>query len=834
MTEEATDAERIRVLEKKLRLVEAERDDLSADVERLCLQLGRGKLDDASERAYNAEAAARKAQLQLADANSERDAAHAALAIAGEERAELSEALGQVRRQLEASQASEAQLRVALADSQQACEGLSGQARGLQEKLDAARGELKEGLVAREALQSQVAALQAQLQALQAEAEAQRKQAEARDQAGSKELVKLRKTVAQLEEAANQTRTQLAEVQAEAMHTHKLLKQAHKIEDQLSTQVQQLQASLAAAKQGQQPTTPCKSGESMSEAASPQPAQPVAVSPPAGPAAGSPAPSPRSAAARSLTAVSTAAVTVTVEEAVRPHAADLAAPAAAAASDAVGAAPAAGPSDTDALTSSEAAAEAVKAEAASATAALAAAQLRVKTLEVQLAEAREELELERAGQSDEREQLQVLRTMVHEFKIKLAQATQEKVEALMRAASVTQEAQQQLQQLQMQQAAAAGGASGGGGAAAAGGGGGGAGGVASSSSIPILQRIGSTLSASARERSEAAAAAQHSRRASRDVGILSRSPSTANAQGQPGTMPSPVGGSGNRSLWATWLGSGGGSFSKSTPAAETGAAAAGSGALPPTSSGGGATAASPRAAAAASPGTLPPQHPPAGHAHAQGSNYAASVASEESADLDASASLAATASAAAASVAAHAATVEAAEGRNRRLAAQLERVRAQLAAVDRLAAAVGRCLGQLEGAAGLLWSSREEDAPRRWAALRDLTKLAEACAAMRSEAGLPPPVAPAAAPAGVASAVAAPAAQPQPEPGAGAAGGGGGGVAVGGDSGGENDASVVCTRESGGVQRRVAEVLMGAVEFGVRSLEAYNHAAALSSVTSYG
>lgn len=37
--------------------------------------------------------------------------------------------------------------------------------------------------------------------------------------------------------------TQLSEVQAEAMHTHKLLKQAHKIEDQLSTQVQQLQVS---------------------------------------------------------------------------------------------------------------------------------------------------------------------------------------------------------------------------------------------------------------------------------------------------------------------------------------------------------------------------------------------------------------------------------------------------------------------------------------------------------------------------------------------------------------------------------------------------------------
>lgn len=106
--------------------------------------------------------------------------------------------------------------------------------------------------------------------------------------------------------------------------------------------------------------------------------------------------------------------------------------------------------------------------------------------------------------------------MVHDFKIKLAQATQEKVEALMRAASVTQEAQQQMQQAA---AAAAGGNSSGG---TAGGGAGGGGGYASSS-IPILQRIGSTLSASARERSEAAA--QHSRRASRDAGVLSRSPS---------------------------------------------------------------------------------------------------------------------------------------------------------------------------------------------------------------------------------------------------------------------------------------------------------------------
>lgn len=302
-------------------------------------------------------------------------------------------------------------------------------------------------------------------------------------------------------------------------------------------------------------------------------------------------------------------------------------------------------------------------------------------------------------------------------------------------------------------------------------------------------------------------------------------------------MSSPAGGSGTRSLWAAWLGGGGGSsFSNSASAAAAGvgagAGAAGNGALPPTSSGGGAAAASPRAGAAASAAALPPLHP-------HESTYAASVASEESADLDPSASIAAAAAAAAAAAsasasanaAAHAATVEAAEGRNRRLAAQLERVRGQLAAVDKLAAAVGRCLSQLEGAAGLLWSSREEDAPRRWAALRDLTKLAEACAAMRSEAGLPPalPQVPAgsgtaAAPAAPAAARAAPAAQAEPAPGAG----------VVGDSGGENDASVVCTRESGGVQRRVAEVLMGAVEFGVRSVEAYNHAAALSSVTMYG
>ena len=34
---------------------------------------------------------------------------------------------------------------------------------------------------------------------------------------------------------------QLSEVQAEAMHTHKLLKQAHKIEDVLSQRVTELQ-----------------------------------------------------------------------------------------------------------------------------------------------------------------------------------------------------------------------------------------------------------------------------------------------------------------------------------------------------------------------------------------------------------------------------------------------------------------------------------------------------------------------------------------------------------------------------------------------------------------
>ena len=54
---------------------------------------------------------------------------------------------------------------------------------------------------------------------------------------------------------------------------------------------------------------------------------------------------------------------------------------------------------------------------------------------------------------------------------------------------------------------------------------------------------------------------------------------------------------------------------------------------------------------------------------------------------------------------------------------------------------------------------------------------------------------------------------------------------AGGDgSGGEYDSSLVCTREAGGVQRRVAEVLLGSIEFGVRSLEQYNHHSALSSV----
>ncbi|KAG2444364.1 hypothetical protein HXX76_001120 [Chlamydomonas incerta] len=825
MTE--TDAEKILRLEKALRVAEAERDEFAADVERLCLASGGkvAKLEElATERTYAAEADNRKLRLELADTKSERDAAHAALGIAGDERAELSGELSQLRRQLEAAQLSDSQRQAALEASQLTCEGLSGEARELRAELESLRGTLEEGRGAREGLQSQV-------QSLQAEVEALRKQATARDLAESKELTKLRKSVAQLEEAANLSRTQLAEVQAEAMHTHKLLKQAHKIEDQLSTQVQQLQASLAAAKQAQQPSTPRKGGESASESASPQP-QPAALSPPAdgarsGPG-GSPAPSPRSAAARALTASTAAAVTVTSAEA--------ATPALAPDNGAEVSGSEAAPPGADALV---AAAAAARTEATEAEAALAVAQLRVKELEGQLAAVREELEQERSGQSDEREQLQVLRTMVHDFKIKLAQATQEKVEALMRAANLTQEAQQQMQQHQ----AAAGGGSGGG-AAAGGAGGGGGGGGSSSSSIPILQRIGSTLSASARERSEAAA--QHSRRASRDAGVLSRSPSYANAQGQPaGTVPSPAGGSGTRSLWAAWMG--GGSFTSSASAAAAaaaaGAGAAGSGALPPTSSGGGAAAASPRAGAAASPASLPPLHPPP-HALAHDSTYAASVASEESADLDSAAAITAAAAAAtaaasasaSANAAAHAATVEAAEGRNRRLAAQLERVRGQLAAVDRLAAAVGRCLSQLEGAAGLLWSSREEDAPRRWAALRDLTRLAEACAAMRSEAGLPAtaaaaPAAAAAAGAGAsagAAAAAAPRASPAPavqaEP----------GVGVAGDSGGENDASVVCTRESGGVQRRVAEVLMGAVEFGVRSLEAYNHAAALSSVNMYG
>ncbi|GIL74136.1 hypothetical protein Vretimale_4920 [Volvox reticuliferus] len=420
---------------------------------------------------------------------------------------------------------------------------------------------------------------------------------------------------------------------------------------------------------------------------------------------------------------------------------------------------------------------------------------RVRELEVMLAQVRDELSQERAVHEDEREQLQVLRTMAHDFKIKLAQATQEKVEALMKAAQLAQtvaDTKQQQHHYQAQQL------------------------------TPGASQPGAPLAVIQRQSSLSL------ERGGRD---FSRSPGSPLNLVPATSAPSAPAGGGQtsaRSVWATWLGGSGGSW-YGTPAASSTAAA-----VP-------ITTASSAAAVVTAP--LPPAGPPG--SHISGSGGSPSVASEEGSDIDGvwgSGAAAAATTTAAAVATAHAATVEAAEGRSRRLAAQLERVRSQLAAIDRLTGHVGRCEARLRSCAALLWSSREEDAPRRWAALGDLTRLSEECGALRTEAGVPSPsVALASASgapslAGLHSHDVAPVVPlaftetlPHPHPPQ------HGRVRTHDKdtvalAASEYDSSVVCTREAGGVQRRVAEVLLGTLEFGVRSLEQYNHQSALSSV----
>jgi hypothetical protein len=140
--------------------------------------------------------------------------------------------------------------------------------------------------------------------------------------------------------------------------------------------------------------------------------------------------------------------------------------------------------------------------------------------------------------------------------------------------------------------------------------------------------------------------------------------------------------------------------------------------------------------------------------------------------------------------------------------------------MDRLASRVARHAAQLDDCAVLLWSDRPEDAPRRWTALQELGRLAEAAAALRAEAGLPPAAASSStvseADLGGGRALAA-------APGTGLLAAAVGGAGDEGSGEGE-DESVVCTREAGGVQRRVAGVLLGGLELGVRALEAYTGA----------
>ncbi|GLC64868.1 hypothetical protein PLESTF_000215900 [Pleodorina starrii] len=842
----ASSASRIAELESELRAVEKERDELAADVERLCLQSGSSKFDPTkllTERLRAAELDVKQLRQQLSALKEERE-------ITLEE-------LQEARSANVASEQSAAQL-------SERCKGLERDVAFYKERavkamaerdqeIDNMRAEVLEGearlqhmtqsmelvQASNKDLEARLCCLHSELDSLrqqQMESQRQNEKQQAASALAEVELRQLQDTVHFLEDSAQKLRAQLSEVQAEASHTHKLLKQAHKIEDQLSGQVRELQAQLATARRqrssgGQSPQSspaeprsrpdsaggasvdgagassigpkaPSSPPLSSSSASSPAAAgaRPAAAAA-TGPSPGSHTPSPRggAAAGRALSAATAAAVTVTAAEAA---AADQAPPLRQAPPEpppdvAAPAGPATGVSEASPAASSPSASSAAEAEPSSAAgvaeraATEAAAAFhgsllkRIRELEAALAQAQEELSRERAVHEDEREQLQVLRTMAHDFKIKLAQATQEKVQALMKAATLTQSVADAKQQ---QQLAGAGAPSWG-----------------QSPSVPAPHRQ----------------ASMSSERSSRD---LSRSPSTSFGLFPATSAPAPAGAGGGgtaaaattggqpsaKSLWAAWLGGSGGGW-YGTPA----------------------TAAAPPAAPA-----------PATAAAPAAPQYAASVASEEGSEAGGGGS----AVAAAAAAAAHAATVEAAEGRSRRLAAQLERVRSQLAAIDRLAGQVGRCEARLRGCGALLWSRREEDAPRRWAALSDLTRLAEECSALRTEAGLP-----AAAAASPPPAVAGPAAadplppvlplplalaasdvhrhhrqQPLPQQHA-------GGLHAPGDddgagSGGEYDSSLVCTREAGGVQRRVAEVLLGSVEFGVRSLEQYSHQSALTSV----
>ncbi|GLI61483.1 hypothetical protein VaNZ11_003880 [Volvox africanus] len=835
-------APRIAELESALRIVEKERDDLAADVERLCLQSGSSMFNPnylLTERLNCAESEARQVRQQLTAAKEDRERLLEELQLARSAKistercaAELSERCKSLERDVTFYKERAVK---AMAERDQSIEDLRADALRTQVQFDELMGSLELAQASKKELEVQLRSLQVELDQLRQQAVREQHSANAE---GEAERRRLQDTVQHLEDSTQKLKTQLMEVQAEALHTHKLLKQAHKIEDQLSGQLRELQAELAAERRqrssgDQSPqTSPSGTRSSPSSAGgapvaaptgatedrflrtSPGSRSPVATIPlhpalrvstsssPMSPSsslavvatrdAAKRAPSPR----RALSASTTVTVTVTAAEAAAPPLQ-------------TSAHPDCGEPDQETPSSSRLERRSEQRETAGAAVGVSESALeslpdRARELEEMLAQVREELSRERAVHEDEREQLQVLRTMAHDFKIKLAQATQEKVEALLKAAQLAQtvaDAQQhhnhnhnQVQQL-----------------------------------TPGAGQPGAPFVAMQRQGSLA------SERVSRD---FTRSPGSSSNLLPATSAPSPPAAGGGqtsaRSLWATWLGGSGGGWYGSSAATVTATATASTVPI---------TTASSTAAALTPP---LPSGPPG--AHVTGGGGLPSVTSEEGFDIDgvgAVSGAAAAASTAAVVATAHAATVEAAEGRSRRLAAQLERVRSQLAAIDRLTGHVGRCEARLRSCAALLWSSSEGDAPRRWAALGDLTRLSEECIALRTEAGLssaasasasgaPPPAGPhfhdlpPVLPLALAEADALRTLPHLHLPQHGHVRNHGDGAVAMVAS--EYDNSVVCTREAGGVQRRVAEVLLSSLEFGVRSLEQYNHQSALSSV----
>lgn len=232
--------DRVATLERQLRETTQERDELALDVERLCLSSGAAKFDATDHRVRRAEAEVRELRRKLTAVELERDTLRDELRGARNELGTLSSSVAERNQSLDELEQEVALLKQQSSSARHEAEETQAALERATAELERTSASLREAEVELSSSRKTCLELQQSVQDLQ-QLLGRERAALVKEQERAAEGEAAREGFKQVQEELGRLRAQLEEAQADAAHTHKLLKQAHKIEDQLNQQVLELQ-----------------------------------------------------------------------------------------------------------------------------------------------------------------------------------------------------------------------------------------------------------------------------------------------------------------------------------------------------------------------------------------------------------------------------------------------------------------------------------------------------------------------------------------------------------------------------------------------------------------